>query len=172
MRPKENYSRYVVAGLVLTLAMLVSFQIYILREPQRIAAVSNEDKAIAVAAGQALFKNNCALCHGDNGEGDSGPALNDKTFLKTTADDTIFSVISSGIPGTEMPAWNQAAWRPVDRSRMSTKLVAYLRSWQDHRRPIRRMRHPRAMPIAARIFAMCAPCAMATRAWVPIKPRR
>ncbi len=45
MRPKENYSRYVVAGLVLTVAVLVSFQVYILREPQRIAAVSNEDKA-------------------------------------------------------------------------------------------------------------------------------
>ena len=59
MRPKENYTRYVVTGLVLTLAILVSFQIYILREPQRIAAVSNEDKALAVGAGQALFQKNC-----------------------------------------------------------------------------------------------------------------
>ena len=130
MRQKENYSRYVVAGLVLTVAVLVSFQIYILREPQRIAAVSNQDKAIAVAAGQKLFKNNCALCHGDNGEGDRGPALNDKTFLTTTADDTIFSVTSSGIPGTEMPAWNQRHGGPLTDQNV-TQLVTFLRSWQE-----------------------------------------
>ena len=60
------------------------------------------------SAGQKLFKDNCVTCHGANGEGDIGPALNDSTFLKTTADGTIFSVISSGIPGTQMPAWNQS----------------------------------------------------------------
>ncbi len=129
MRAKENYSRYVVAGLVLTVAILVSFQIYILREPQRIAAVTGQDKAIAVSAGQTLFQNNCVTCHGANGEGDIGPALNDSTFLKTTADDTIFSVISSGIPGTQMPAWNQSHGGPLTDENVN-QLVAYLRSWQ------------------------------------------
>ncbi len=129
MRAKENYSRYVVAGLVLTVAILVSFQIYILREPQRIAAVTSQDKAIAINAGQELFKNNCVTCHGANGEGDIGPALNDSTFLKTTADDTIFSVISSGVPGTQMPAWNQSHGGPLTDENIN-HLVAYLRSWQ------------------------------------------
>jgi len=129
MRPKENYSRYVVTGLILTVAVLVSFQVYILREPQRIAAVTNEDKAIAVAAGQQLFKDNCVTCHGANGEGDIGPALNDSTFLKLTADATIFSVISSGIPGTQMPAWNQQHGGPLTDENVN-QLVAYLKSWQ------------------------------------------
>ena len=102
MRPKEDYTPFIAAGFILTLAILVSFQVYILREPGRIASVEASDKAIAVEAGQSLFKKNCTLCHGDNGEGDSAPALNDKTFLNTTADDTIFSVISSGIPGMIM----------------------------------------------------------------------
>ncbi len=130
MRPSENHSRFVVAGLILTLAILVSFQIYILREPQRIAAVTNQDKAIAVSAGQQLFKDNCVTCHGANGEGDIGPALNDKTFLQTTADGTIFSVISSGIPGTQMPAWNQSHGGPLTDENVN-QLVAFLRSWQD-----------------------------------------
>ncbi len=129
MRPKENYTRYVVAGFVLTLAVLVSFQVYILREPARIASVEAQDQSIAVAAGQGLFKQNCTLCHGNNGEGDVGPALNDSTFLKTTTDDTIFSVISSGVPGTQMPAWNQAHGGPLTDENV-TQLVAYLRSWQ------------------------------------------
>jgi mono/diheme cytochrome c family protein len=129
MRPKENYSRYIVTGLILTLAILVSFQIYILREPQRIAAVSNADKAIAISAGQELFKTNCVTCHGANGEGDIGPALNDSTFLKTTADGTIFSVISSGIPGTQMPAWNQSHGGPLTDENVN-QLVAFLKSWK------------------------------------------
>jgi S-disulfanyl-L-cysteine oxidoreductase SoxD len=129
MRPKENYSRYLVAGLILSVAVLVSFQVYILREPQRIAAVSNEDKTLAVAAGQQLFKDNCVTCHGANGEGDIGPALNDSTFLKTTADNTIFSVISSGVPGTQMPAWNQQYGGPLTDENV-TQLVAFLKSWQ------------------------------------------
>src|SRR5512136_2163597 len=122
MRPKENYTRYVVAGLILTVS--------ILREPQRIAAVTNQDKAIAVSAGQQLFKDNCVTCHGANGEGDIGPELNDSTFLKRTADGTIFSVISSGIPGTQMPAWNQSHGGPLTDENVN-QLVAFLRSWQD-----------------------------------------
>ncbi len=129
MRPKENDTRHVAVAFVLTLAILASFEIYILREPDRIAGVEASDKSIAVTAGQALFKKNCTLCHGDNGEGDRGPALNDKTFLATTSDNTIFSVVSSGVPGTEMPAWNQAHGGPLTDQDV-TQLVAYLRAWQ------------------------------------------
>jgi mono/diheme cytochrome c family protein len=129
MRPKENYTRHVAVAFVLTLAILASFQIYLLREPVRIASVEASDKAIAVNAGQALFKTDCTLCHGSNGEGDVGPALNDKTFLNTTSDDTIFSVISSGVPGTQMPAWNQAHGGPLTDQDI-TQVVAYIRAWQ------------------------------------------
>ncbi len=86
-------------------------------------------RRIAVAAGQQLFKDNCVTCHGANGEGDIGPALNDSTFLKTTADGTIFSVISSGIPGTQMPAWNQQHGGPLTDENVN-QLVAFLKSWQ------------------------------------------
>jgi mono/diheme cytochrome c family protein len=158
MRPKENYSRYLVVGLVLTVAILVSFQIYILREPQRIAAVSNEDKAIAVEAGQALFRKNCTLCHGNNGEGDRGPALNDKTFLIMTSNDTLFSIISSGIPGTEMPAWNQAHGGPLTDQDVN-QLVAFIRAWEPTATDIRAAPPTGDVDRARDLFAnVCAVC--------------
>ena len=129
MRASENYTPHVVVGLVLTLAILGVFQLYLLREPGRIAGVLAADKSQAVQAGSDLFTQNCATCHGSQGEGDIGPALNDKTFLASTADDTIFSVISSGIPDTQMPAWNQTHGGPLtDESVL--QLVAFIRSWE------------------------------------------
>jgi mono/diheme cytochrome c family protein len=129
MRPKEDYTRFAVVCLILTLAILVSFQIYILREPARIGRVEAQDNTLAVAAGQALFQKNCTLCHGDTGEGDSAPALKDKGFLNATDDSTIFSVVSSGIPGTDMPAWNESHGGPLTDEEV-TQLVAFIRSWQ------------------------------------------
>jgi len=113
MRPKEDYTRLVVTSFSLTLAIFVAFQVYLLREPGRIATVEAHDKVIAVAAGQSLFQKNCALCHGDQGKGNSAPALNDKTFLNTADDDTLFNVVSAGVPSTEMPAWNSAHGGPL-----------------------------------------------------------
>src|SRR5512142_1006884 len=130
MRAKENYLPHVTVALGLTLAILASFQLYIFREPERIAGVEAQDKALAVSAGQALFKKNCTLCHGDNGEGTEGkPSLNDKSFLAAASDDTIFSVISSGVPNTEMPAWNQSHGGPLTDENVR-QLVAFIRSWE------------------------------------------
>jgi len=129
MRASENYTPHVVVGLVLTLAIFGAFQLYLLREPSRIAGVLAADKSQAVQAGSNLFTQNCATCHGSQGEGDIGPALNDKTFLASTADGTIFSVISSGIPDTQMPAWNQTHGGPLTDESVS-QLVAFIRSWE------------------------------------------
>ena len=129
MRASENYTPHVVAGLILSLAIFAAFQLYLLREPGRIAGVLAADKSQAVQAGADLFTQNCATCHGSQGEGDIGPALNDKTFLASTADDTIFSVISSGIPDTQMPAWNQTHGGPLTDQSVN-QLVAFIRSWE------------------------------------------
>jgi len=51
--------------------------------------------------GKDLFLAYCAACHGRNGEGGRGVSL---TALKPEHDDeTLFSIIRKGIPGTEMP---------------------------------------------------------------------
>ena len=86
MRPRENYTLFFAVGLGLTLAILVILQAYILREPARIQADVAADLAAAVAAGGELYAENCTSCHGEHGEGQSGPALNSRELLKTTTD--------------------------------------------------------------------------------------
>jgi mono/diheme cytochrome c family protein len=158
MRARENYTPYITVAFGLTLAILVSFQAYLIREPGRIQGDEARDKAAAIAAGSSLFDKNCAPCHGSQGEGDIGPALNDKQFLNTAADDTIFSVISSGVPGSQMPAWNQSHGGPMTNENVQD-LVAFIRNWEASA-PDRR-----ATPVAgdpdrgARIFAnVCIVC--------------
>lgn len=129
MRPRENYSVHVAAGLVLTAAILFSFQLYIWREPARIAEDEQRDQLIAVTAGRALFAENCAMCHGEEGEGVDGPPLNDKSFLASTSDEAIFSLVGSGVPGTEMPAWNQSYGGPFTDEQIR-QLVDFIRAWE------------------------------------------
>lgn len=130
MRVQEDYSPLISVAFVLTIAILVLFQLYIMNEPVRIAGVMAHDSEVAVSAGQTLFQANCTLCHGDNGEGTRGrPSLNDKQFLDNTSDDRIFSIISSGVPNTEMPAWNQSHGGPLTDEDV-TNLVAFIRAWQ------------------------------------------
>lgn len=131
MRPNEDYTRFYAVALVLTLAILGSFQIYIVREPGRIAADEEKDAQKAVAAGSTLYAENCTMCHGGDGEGVDGPPLNDSTFLSQTPDETIFSLISSGVPGTEMPAWNQAHGGPFTDEQVR-EMVAFIRAWESN----------------------------------------
>lgn len=129
MRPRENFAPFVAVGLGLTLAILAAFQLYFLREPQRLQAVEAADRSAATAAGRELFQSNCTACHGQNGEGLVGPALNSRELLKTTADGTFFSLIRSGVPGTVMPAWGQTFGGPFTDEQV-TQLVTFIRAWE------------------------------------------
>ena len=129
MRPGENYTSFIAVAFGLTLAIFASFQVYIFREPGRITADRARDHLSAVNDGRTLFNTYCTQCHGKDGEGKNGPPLNDKGFLNETGDQTIFSVISSGVPGTEMPAWNQALGGPLTDQQV-TQLVSFIRNWE------------------------------------------
>jgi cytochrome c oxidase cbb3-type subunit II len=53
----------------------------------------------AIALGKGLYDENCAMCHGENGEGDIGPSLTDNSFLYEEgdlADDDYFEIINNG----------------------------------------------------------------------------
>jgi mono/diheme cytochrome c family protein len=129
MKKRENYAQWVAAALILSVGILIAFQIYILREPGRIQNVLAADKSEQVARGQQLFASNCATCHGKNGEGDIGPTLNSKKFLQTTDDGIIFSLISSGVPGTAMPSWSQVHGGPFTDEQIND-LVGFVRNWE------------------------------------------
>jgi cbb3-type cytochrome c oxidase subunit III len=158
MRPKENYLPLTGTAFGLTLAILISFQVYLVREPARIAADEAHDKGVAVSEGKAIFVNYCTQCHGKQGEGAKGPALNDKGFLAEVGDARLFSLISSGVPGTEMPAWNQIHGGPFTDQEVR-ELVAFIRNWEPNA-PDRRATPPVGDPArGATIFAsICIVC--------------
>ncbi len=81
--------------------------------------------------GAALYATNCVGCHGEHGEGASGPALSNPNFLAFASDGFLMATMAMGRLGTEM--------RPVKRGPQSilgltsdevNDLVAYLRSWE------------------------------------------
>ena len=67
-----------------------------------------------LVVGMRIFESQCALCHGQDGRGGRGPSLA-KTKFKHAADDAALrSVISDGVPGTEMPGSWQLHSREVE----------------------------------------------------------
>ncbi len=129
MRQKEDYSSYVLTALILTIAIIVIFQIYIFREPARIKADLKAENQHQVAEGSELYAENCIACHGESGQGGVGPALNSRPLLAIASDQALFNLTVSGVPGTIMPAWGQFFGGPFTDEQV-LNLVAFIRAWE------------------------------------------
>ena len=71
--------------------------------------------------GMQLFLNNCAGCHGPDGNLVSGVNLGSGKFRRAQGDNDLREIVQKGIPGTPMPPGNYTA----DQAGV---IVAYLRS--------------------------------------------
>lgn len=78
--------------------------------------------------GAVLYDQNCAVCHGTNGEGRIGatlakywPSIRPDLFIKTT--------IENGVPGSPMPAWSQTQGGPLSETEIND-LVAFILTWE------------------------------------------
>ena len=78
--------------------------------------------------GARLYAENCAVCHGDNGEGRIGATLA-KDWPSVRPDLTVKTIIESGIPGSRMPAWSEVNGGPLNAEQIDA-VVAYILSWQ------------------------------------------
>jgi len=125
----ENYNRYLIAGLVLTLLILVAFTVYILTENNRLEAATATFEEERIQHGREIYTEQCATCHGSQGEGGVGTALNNKILLKNTFDEVFFSVIRSGVPSTQMPAWSVDFGGPLTDEDVRS-VVAFIRAWE------------------------------------------
>src|SRR5262245_35728364 len=56
------------------------------------------------ARGATLYAAQCSSCHGDDGEGESAPALAARRYAHGDSDWAMYRVISRGVPGTAMQA--------------------------------------------------------------------
>jgi len=84
-----------------------------------------EDFKARPSAGQRTFAARCAGCHGLDGRGsDKAPNIAGNAKMQHLSDDQISSIISTGVPGTGMPAFRSLSPAQVH------SLVGYLRVLQ------------------------------------------
>lgn len=74
--------------------------------------------------GSILYDQNCAVCHGINGEGRIGATLA-KAWPSVRPDLEVKTTISNGIEGSPMPAWSQANGGPLTEADIND-LVAFV----------------------------------------------
>ena len=85
--------------------------------------------AKAAKAGEYEFRINCALCHGLGAHGGGrGPDLTRAAKKHTHSDADMFQVISSGIPGTVMPANGTNGQGVGMTDEEIWQIIAYIRS--------------------------------------------
>lgn len=124
---ERSLERYMVWGLVFMLALVVGFVAYRVREPGLRNEALRSRTASYTAVGRKLYVASCAECHGKHGEGGDSPTLNAKQFFKTTTDAQMQLLISGGVSGSEMPAWNLDYGGTMTDEQVR-QIVTYLRS--------------------------------------------
>jgi mono/diheme cytochrome c family protein len=65
--------------------------------------------------GQALFAQNCAMCHGEQGQGRTGADLA-QGFSSIDPQQYVRATVAQGIDNTAMPAWSQSNGGPLTES--------------------------------------------------------
>jgi len=78
--------------------------------------------------GAQIFSENCAVCHGEDGQGRVGATLA-KDWPSIRPDLRIRETIERGITDTFMPAWGQAYGGPLDDQELDA-VTFYILSWQ------------------------------------------
>jgi len=106
--------------------------IYSASEPSRLIIAQAAQLQTDLDQAMTLYAENCSVCHGLVGEGiGSNPAL-DNPGLAGTDSRTLDKIISRGLYGTSMPAWNETDGGPLSDYQIGvlSKLIQY-GNWQE-----------------------------------------
>ncbi len=79
-------------------------------------------ESAALAEGELIFKNLCAACHGQLGEGGVGPNLTDDYWLHGGGIQNVFKVIKYGVPEKGMISW-QSQLTPSDMQKVASYIL-------------------------------------------------
>jgi mono/diheme cytochrome c family protein len=83
------------------------------------------------ARGGQLYRELCAECHGETGEGKKAPALNNQEFLGAATNGYLLATITLGRRDTPMPSWGTGSPQHRRLSAGERKdIAAFIRSWQ------------------------------------------
>jgi cytochrome c oxidase cbb3-type subunit 3 len=88
--------------------------------------ISNPSEVMDFAT---LYNQNCAACHGRNGQ--NGPAidLGNPEYQALADDDVLNSWISGGIPGTEMPAFAKSSGGMLSNEQIEALIAGMRKQW-------------------------------------------
>jgi copper transport protein len=112
IQPRNRFA----AG-ILPFMLMVILGVYFLNLPVQVSSSQANPivpNSQSIAAGKAVYLQNCAHCHGASGKGDGpdGLLLNPRPADLTKhgvprvhTDAQLFDWITNGLPGTRMPAW-------------------------------------------------------------------
>jgi mono/diheme cytochrome c family protein len=127
MNHNHTYRLEMLLGLLGTLVIVVALSMYILSEPGRVAASQVEILNMQLDEAMTLYAENCAVCHGLNGEGIAAtPPLNAPGLGSMPYDD-LYKVIARGRFETAMPAWSKEDGGPLSDYQIG-ELVALIQS--------------------------------------------
>jgi len=128
---EASTNRVMLVGVVLLFAMVAVFPLYRVAEPLNRDDARAEQEESLERSGEQLWSLNCGSCHGTTGEGGLGPALNSSQFLQAASDQQIDSLISVGIPGSQMSAYSQDNGGPLTVEQVKA-IRTYIRAWEDN----------------------------------------
>lgn len=111
-----NVALLVVTGFIFTLIFFIP------------AAAQEGNDQEQLELGAQIFAENCAVCHGEDGQGRVGATLA-KDWPSIRPDLKVRDTIERGIPDTLMPAWGEASGGPLSEEEIDA-LTFYILSWQ------------------------------------------
>lgn len=126
---EASTNRVMLVGAGLILLLVLAFPLYRLVEPVNRDEARQEQLESLAVAGESNWSFNCASCHGLNGEGGVGPALNSKQFLESANNAQIEQLVAVGVPGSQMGAYSQDFGGPLTSEQIKA-VVTYIRTWE------------------------------------------
>jgi mono/diheme cytochrome c family protein len=93
------------------------------------SAAQEGDEEELLEQGAQIYAENCAVCHGEDGQGRVGATLA-KNWPSIRPDLRVRQVIEKGIPGTFMPAWGLTFGGPLNDQEIDA-VTFYILSWQE-----------------------------------------
>ncbi|GAB4503011.1 MAG: hypothetical protein Fur0043_00030 [Anaerolineales bacterium] len=122
----------VLLGILGTLLIVFALGLYIINEPSRLDQAQGNILHVQLDDAMTLYAENCAVCHGLNGEGLGATPPLDNPGLQTMPFDDLYKVIARGRFDTAMPAWNKEDGGPLSDYQIE-ELVALIQSgdWQE-----------------------------------------
>ncbi len=128
---EESTNRVMAVGAALLLAMALVFPLYRFFEPSTREQAREDHLDSLATQGETLWSFNCSSCHGLNGEGGIGPALNSRQFLQSATDEQVRLLIGVGVPGSQMSAYSQDYAGPLTSEQIKA-LSVFIRSWEEN----------------------------------------